>query len=86
MDVKKCELCGKEFEPNRSYQVYCSKKCQHKKSHQYSAMYKQACKEKKNKEKLAGKKKENALSLTAINTAAREAGMNYGEYVARMGL
>ena len=25
--IKLCDWCGKDFEPNVSYQIYCSKEC-----------------------------------------------------------
>ena len=33
MLVKKCEYCGKEFEPSTSSQKYCSRACRERENH-----------------------------------------------------
>ncbi len=66
-----CACCGTIFESDRR-KKYCSVKCQRK--------------GKGSKKRTPKQEKKSKLSLAQINELARAAGMNYGQYVAKMGL
>lgn len=77
MVIKECAICGKEFTQNKTFQIYCTREC-YKKSRQAEIV--------KPRMKKAAEKKKPKMSILDINTAARAAGMTYGQYVAQMTL
>lgn len=86
---RNCAWCGKIFESSKTNQKYCDKKCYYSANKLYSKGYNRFMREQKaRKANDAAKKrtKKTHSALAVINEAARAAGMNYGEYVARMGL
>ncbi len=81
--VKTCEICGKQFGAWNKRQKFCSDECRDKHKMQQSAMFREIYKEQKQQRKAEKKKKP---SLADIAVAARQAGMTYGQYVAKMGI
>lgn len=71
---KKCKYCGKEFNSTKNDRRYCSDECRKKSQLEMS----------KKRRKGAHIKKPNA-AVVDIAVKAREAGMTYGQYVAKMG-
>lgn len=67
--IKKCVMCGKEFEATPK-KIYCSIDCQK------SFVKPVAVKEKKRKKEF--------VSLAEMQRRARELGMSYGKYVVEM--
>lgn len=61
--IKKCKLCGKEFEPNKHQQKYCSSECSEeairKQRQQYYLEHKEKMNEYNRKWKKANKEKMN---------------------------
>lgn len=80
MHYKKCEYCKKDFYADRHQTRYCSMKCRRAAQEQ----------RKKEKEKEQNNyiektdKKPHKSNITEINRMAREAGMSYGKFVAKM--
>jgi predicted nucleic acid-binding Zn ribbon protein len=72
---KNCACCGNPFVVTTHSRIYCSEEC-------YKSM--KAILRKKDKPKR--KKKENVTSLRDMAKEAREHGMTYGQYVAKMGM
>lgn len=67
---KKCKNCGKTFEANRTYKLYCCEKCRNE----------YARKNPKPKKKKIEISKTEALVKDAVE--ARNRGMTYGQYKA----
>jgi predicted nucleic acid-binding Zn ribbon protein len=80
---KKCGVCGKDFDGWNKNQKYCSEECKHVSHLQRGEMYRENARLKAEQKKEEAKKKK---ALEEIAMAARNAGMTYGQYVARMGL
>ena len=78
--MRKCDMCGKEFEP-RPNQRYCCAECKAKAAH--LAAIRQ---EENRKERILKRKTYQNQSIVDIAVAARKAGMTYGQYVMKMGL
>ena len=78
--IKVCDRCGKEFEANESriYQKYCSIECREKARIQKRRETYERKKEEK-KKKVVDKLQQDAAG-------AREAGMTYGQYMAKKGM
>lgn len=70
--LKKCKCCGIEFDSTKQNRRYCSDECKKKIS-----------RERKRRKKEYVTKPNAAVIDIAVK--AREAGMTYGQYVARMG-
>lgn len=81
--AKKCEICGKLFDAWNNRQKFCSDDCRYKHKLQQGAVFREVYKSQEQKQKSRKKKKP---TLTEISAAARQAGMTYGQYVAKMGL
>ena len=83
--LKICEICGTEFETNRTNKICCSKKCQVKrncivteqqrKNRYYEEKQKNLIKE--------AMPKSNHDAIANIAIAARKEGLTYGQYVAK---
>ncbi len=71
---KKCKYCGKEFDATKSKRLYCSDKCK-----------KSFWKKKDIKRKHGVHMEKPNAAVVDIAVKAREAGMTYGQYVAKMG-
>lgn len=71
---KKCKYCGKEFDATKSKRLYCSDKCK-----------KSRWREKDKKRKYGVHMENPNAAVVDIAVKAREAGMTYGQYVAKMG-
>ncbi len=70
---KRCEFCGKEFEGEHN-RVYCCDECK-----------KQGYREKDRRKRAENKRKRKSnQELTDVAALAKEAGMTYGQYVARI--
>ena len=80
---KKCGVCGKEFDGWNKNQRYCSDACKNEAHRQRGEIYRANARLKEEQKKAEANKKK---ALEEIATAARNAGMTYGQYVARMGL
>lgn len=81
---KTCPMCGERFYSSTKTRKYCSAQCQREASITSQRDFKElqrAEREKRIKERFPG-----YAAITAISVAAQEAGMNYGAYVAKMGL
>lgn len=70
---KKCKYCGKEFDATKSKRLYCSDKCK-----------KSRWREKDKKRKYGVHMENPNAAVVDIAVKAREAGMTYGQYVAKM--
>ena len=69
---KKCKYCGKEFDATKSKRLYCSDKCK-----------KSRWREKDKKRKYGVHMENPNAAVVDIAVKAREAGMTYGQYVAK---
>ena len=81
--ISVCANCGKEFTANNRASKYCSDECrkaQEKKRKEYYRLNPDAKPKRGPQPRRNNKKKENPF--VEILTAAREAGMSYGQYVA----
>lgn len=75
--VKLCEVCKQPFIPGTGGQIYCGKECRNRAAYlRYRDVY-PVSNEQKKKEKRKSRVEE-------INRLAREAGMSYGQYVAKI--
>lgn len=71
-----CAGCGIEFFTNSSKQIYCTPKCREKERHEREQSHRpDIAPEPKNKRK---------SQVAEINRLAREAGMSYGQYTAKI--
>lgn len=73
-NTRSCRWCGTKYLPKSSGDVYCGETCRQNAKSTYV----------KHKKKV--KKESNEKKITDIAAAARDAGMSYGQYVAKMGL
>ena len=74
---KICPQCGRVFfQEGRGRKVYCGEKCKRKHDNGEKTYLEKA------REEEARKAKFSKLSIAEINKLAREAHMNYGQYVA----
>ena len=80
MIVKTCKYikCGKEFYPERKGQMYCCEKCRNNQNKDNARE-----RERQKREELKNMRNKKS-SLMDISNKARELGMSYGMYVARM--
>lgn len=79
---KICLFCSKQFESEQPRAAYCSDDCR-----RFSNEI--VCKESKEKRKInkeLERHKKNVAAISKINAEAKQAGMSYGKYVAKMGL
>lgn len=78
--IRKCDVCGKDFQPNSSNHRMCSPEC--KKKGQILSMreFRKAKKTEKAKKRNLTKERIN------INAEARKHNMSYGQYVAWKGV
>ena len=67
--MKRCKICGKEFEPSCGAQKFCSTSCREI--------------SKRRETNAKAKKKPVTMSLAEVAVEARKHGMTYGEYVSR---
>lgn len=74
-----CVICGKIF-PSRCGAKYCSTECKKEGDRRNAKVSAQRRKEEKNRPKIKSQ------TLAEIAKKAREAGMQYGDYVAKFGL
>ena len=75
--VKICEVCKQPFIPGAGGQVYCSKECRNRAAYLRNREVYPVYKEQKKKEKRKSQ-------VAEINRLAREAGMSYGQYTAKI--
>ena len=76
--IVQCKICGKEFTTVLNRKKCCSEECVKKNSKINQEIW-------WNKQKgIKPKKKEKKLTVTQIAVMAKQAGMTYGQYVARM--
>ena len=75
--VKICELCKQPFPTNNGNQIYCSPKCRNRAAHERNRNVYPVHTEQKKKEKRKSQ-------VAEINRLAREAGMSYGQYTAKI--
>lgn len=78
-DFRRCAVCNKLYIATRQNAKYCSADCRLEGTYAMKRTYKER-KEQKAKPKKLKK------SITDIAVEARQAGMTYGQYVAKMGL
>ena len=83
-EVKICTVCGKKFIATRTNAKYCDAKCLKIGTAETSKIAKEKLKTKKDAERAKQNRKKESLASIAV--AARQAGMTYGQYVAKMGL
>lgn len=79
--IKTCPACGTEFKQRRAGMTYCCDECRHKaanirKREAYSS-YRMAAKKKKSPGIQPG------MSIAEVAKLAKDAGMTYGQFVAR---
>lgn len=74
MVIKKCEICGEEFEARDGRQIYCSPECAGKVPFDGIKKRRESKKE----------KVKNGGRIIEYNTKARQLGMSYGQYVAML--
>lgn len=79
-----CKICGKEFTTS-SVAKCCSEECKKENEKRNVASYYMRV-GKNNKKTKTKAKKEKKLTVTEIAVKAKEAGMSYGQYVARMNM
>ena len=72
--IKKCVICGKEFESVKAHTITCSPECAKERNIITNRLYYE-------KHKRTKKKKSKQNTLVDINKKARDSGMTYGEYV-----
>lgn len=83
-EERKCVVCGNKFTATRPNSKYCSDECRDEGRRKLTKANDKA---KREREREARKARKNSQkSLVEIAVAAKKAGMNYGEYVARMGV
>lgn len=74
--VKICEICGQPFLAYRNSQLYCSQPCRKRAAYnRLKDIYPVHKEQKKEKRK---------SQVAEINRLAREAGMSYGQYTAKI--
>ncbi|MGP1408638.1 dATP/dGTP diphosphohydrolase domain-containing protein [Selenomonas sp.] len=90
-----CAVCGKVFMTASVARKYCSEECREAAKAAYNKRQSKECKQKpkekaaKTKEELSAKeaeearRKESAVHLGELTKTAREAGMSYGQYMAK---
>lgn len=78
MNEKECVICGKLFQPRRVTTICCSEVCTRERNKVLNRWNKRM-KTKRLKEAKSKRK----LTLTEISILATQAGMTYGEYIAR---
>lgn len=78
--TKQCTICGASYETTNIHAKYCSDVCRKKASKE---MHRRS--RAKQKEELE-RKKNMQQNIIDIAVLARQAGMTYGQYVAKMGL
>jgi len=90
-----CAVCGKPYMGYSSRSKYCSEECREAAKAAYNKRQSKECKTKpekempKTKEELSEKeaeevrRKESAAHLDELTKTAREAGMSYGQYMAK---
>lgn len=77
-EIRKCLICGKTYTAIRPNAKYCGESCA-----DFAFKAKRQEREKKAKEKRKSEKKK-TNSISEIEIKARDAGMTYGHYVAKM--
>lgn len=80
-ETRKCVVCGKKYTAIRGNQKYCGSECE-----KIATLKQVEVRNKKLKVERRRKKKKKNQDIIDIAIAAREAGMSYGQYVAKMGL
>ena len=75
--VKICEVCKEPFATNCGSQIYCSPKCRNRAAHLRNRNVYPVYNEQKQKPKRKSQ-------VAEINRLAREAGMSYGQYTAKI--
>ena len=75
---KNCQICGTAFIPQATSQKYCCRQCARQAEQESNRKS-----ETKKKNKKFGQHQKAAAEIA---TKAREAGLSYGQYVAKMGL
>lgn len=73
MEIRRCKVCGKEFQPVNWRQIYCGKECN-------IVANKRIQKERYRKEKTH---RRGGLTIAEIALMARAEGLTYGQYVAK---
>ena len=75
-EFRRCLMCNKLYIATRSNAKYCSAACRREVDYASKRAYRAE----------DTKPREKKQSITDIAVAARQAGMTYGQYVAKMGL
>ena len=75
MYKKYCEICGRKFETRHPQTRVCSDECRKKKREEWKSAY---------NENQSSRKRAASSNLAEVSRLAREAGMSYGKYVAKM--
>ena len=75
--TKNCNWCKKEFTPTKTGQLYCCLECRRAKGRENERQSKEF-------ERMKRKGKFKNKSLRNIALEAKNAGMSYGQYVAKM--
>ena len=75
MVIKQCECCGEKFPASRRSVKYCSDTCRKRQAAERNKSSYNDRQEKKSEKK--------PDRIVEINRLAREAGLSYGQYVAR---
>ena len=78
MDMKKCEYCGKMFQPATKRNKFCGKSCSGAANRERTRKRDALVRAKRNQTE--------KTDLDDIANAATAAGTSYGKYVAKMGL
>ena len=84
-EIKKCIICGNEFQPLRTGHICCSQKCSRKRN----AMVTEQTKKNRYYEQQQMQKVQEAMpksnhdAIADIAIIARSQGLSYGQYVAK---
>lgn len=84
METRVCKICGSVFKTEYLRALCCSDECKIKNAkinRQKNSKLRYQANKGRNEEML--RKKSNKLTVTNVATMAREAGMTYGQYVAK---
>lgn len=73
LEIRKCCICGKEFEACQHNHICCSSECRYEKTKRDSRTRKRA-----------RRKKDKPKSLRELSVEATAHGMSYGKYVAML--
>lgn len=81
-EPRKCIVCGEDFISKAYNARYCSRECYRSKNLKNMEKYRERKKKEREKERQLIEMKSKKLTLSQVESLARQAGMHYGLYVA----